>query len=82
MLLLGASVVFEELAETVRFVPEPPGCPTVKASGPQLVFTLIVWFATAEMVGGFVLAVAVVKVIRFDRGLSSPAESTAVTPEV
>ena len=52
ILLLGARVGFEEEPVTVKLVAAAPVWPTVNDNGPQLALALIVWLATAVMVGG------------------------------
>ena len=50
-LALGTNVVFDELPVTVRLATAVSASPTVKASAPVFVSSLIVWAASAEIVG-------------------------------
>jgi hypothetical protein len=52
MLVLGTKVGFEGEPVTVKLVAEAPVWPTVKDKGPQLALALMVWLATAVIVGG------------------------------
>ena len=52
MLVLGTSVVFDEVPVTLRFAGAVSASPTVKPIGPTTVLTAVAWFGILEMVGG------------------------------
>src|SRR3989442_10378624 len=59
MLLVGTSVAFDEFLLNVRLPTGVSTSPTVKLNGPVELFTLIVWFAMLDIVGGSFTALTV-----------------------